>query len=1060
MDFKQPFGVEDARFVPNSCQIIFSSKILTGHIVNEGVFVLTQVKPKATPEIPEVRQQVFKYEPLVPIVLSIHGALVLLILGGRPWHWLALSLVFLFGVIGWRYPRLPIMIRVTVFILISWLLLLTSGGVGSFFLLWYFVIIAFYPLILSRPMNLYVAIAVALSYILLPFSGTQIPFFVVLVRAFLLLFIGWLVSTLGNNLVDYASARHLSEEHLGRVFRVNPSGLIISRFEDGCYLDVNTRFLEMTGYERHEVIGLTAAEAAIWPDPEGRQHFLAKLEEQGYVYDFDTSYRRKSGQMGRVILNSEIIELNGERCLVTFVQDVTERWQAEAQVRYQANLLDKVTEAIISTDARFVIKSWNKAAEELYGWQAEAAIGQLIEAVVPTEYVNATHERVTADFFENGYWSGEVIQTCQDGLKRYVLASVSLIKDSNGRPVGAVAVNRDVSERISLQETLQQREAQYRAVVEGQTELISRHLPDGTLTFVNEAYCRYFGRTRQELSGQKLEAFLPPVLSDAIRQKFARLTEANPVATDEHLERRADGRMRWLQWTDKGIFDEKGRLVEIQSVGRDITPLKEAQTQLQHVIDTVPEGVFLFDAQGYILLANPVAEQYLAVLVPEAGDGRLQQLGNQHLSNLLAAPPQGLWHEITSGGHYFEAMARPVEHDSSQMYWVLVLRDVTQERIVQRRIQEQERLVAVGQLAAGIAHDFNNILAGITLYAQMISRTTELSTQTLERAHIIDQQAQRAAELVQQILDYSRQSILKRQPLDVVRFLNELTRLLRRTLPETIEIKFDHGPNEYLLFADPARMQQVIVNLAVNARDAMPNGGKLRIEVSHLPVNFDEMPPIPDLQPGLWVVVQISDDGTGIAPEVRSRIFEPFFTTKDTGKGTGLGLAQVYGIIQQHDGYLDVKTDIGQGTTFLLYFPAFATSEAAALPDNSPLQSGQRQTILVVEDNLVARQALVDTLHFLNYQVIEVNNGRQALDFLAETSHDIDLILSDVVMPEMGGIALFQALRERELTIPLVLLTGHPLSQEMERLPELAGWLPKPPHIKDLAQLLAVVFDQ
>lgn len=292
----------------------------------------------------------------------------------------------------------------------------------------------------------------------------------------------------------------------------------------------------------------------------------------------------------------------------------------------------------------------------------------------------------------------------------------------------------------------------------------------------------------------------------------------------------------------------------------------------------------LIDTDGFVRLANPVAEQYLAVLVSEGEDGRLRQLGNQSLSDLLLAPPRGLWHEITVDEQYFEAMARPVESEPTNTQWVLVLRNVTQERHIQQRVQEQERLAAIGQMAAGIAHDFNNILAIISLYAQMISRTIELPMAILERVEIIDQQAQRAADLVQQILDFSRQSVLKRKPLDMVRFLKELISLLSRTLPETIEIEFNHSPGEYLIFADSARMQQVIVNLAVNARDAMPEGGNLNIELSQLQINGNEPPPITDLQPGSWIVIQVTDDGTGIAAEVRGSARRTSPTTTTPGR--------------------------------------------------------------------------------------------------------------------------------------------------------------------------------
>lgn len=218
--------------------------------------------------------------------------------------------------------------------------------------------------------------------------------------------------------------------------------------------------------------------------------------------------------------------------------------------------------------------------------------------------------------------------------------------------------------------------------------------------------------------------------------------------------------------------------------------------------------------------------------------------------------------------------------------------------------------------------------------------------------------------------------------------------------------------------------------------------------------------PVQDLPPGNWVQIEVTDSGDGIPPEVLSHIFEPFFTTKEVGEGTGLGLAQVYGIIQQHEGYIDVTTKEGQGTTFFLYFPALNTGEKATdTQDKALLQLGQGQRVLVVEDDPATREALLDSLAQLNYEVLAATNGREALTFLATQAAEIDLVLSDAIMPEMGGIALFHAIREQNLTIPIVLLTGHPLSKEMENLQVLglAGWLPKPPDLVNLSYLLAEV---
>jgi two-component system, cell cycle sensor histidine kinase and response regulator CckA len=296
--------------------------------------------------------------------------------------------------------------------------------------------------------------------------------------------------------------------------------------------------------------------------------------------------------------------------------------------------------------------------------------------------------------------------------------------------------------------------------------------------------------------------------------------------------------------------------------------------------------------------------------------------------------------------------------------------------------------------------------------------------------------------------------------LDLVAFLQDLTVFLGRTLPENVSVDLNHGSEEYVIYADPARLQQVIMNLAVNARDAMPQGGRLQFSLARLLLTDDATCPVPGMTPGHWVVVRVTDSGIGIPSQAIKHIFEPFFTTKEVGKGVGLGLAQVYGIVQQHDGHLDVETAVGQGTTFLLYFPAFAAGEVeTAVVDSTTAPQGQGQTVLVVEDDPVTRQALADSLQILQYQVVEAENGRDALTILETMAEQIDLVLSDVVMPEMGGMALFHAMQQRQLTMPLILLTGHPMHKEMETLLGLglAGWVTKPTNLPDLANLLAQV---
>lgn len=376
----------------------------------------------------------------------------------------------------------------------------------------------------------------------------------------------------------------------------------------------------------------------------------------------------------------------------------------------------------------------------------------------------------------------------------------------------------------------------------------------------------------------------------------------------------------------------------------------------------------------------------------------------------------------------------------------------------QAQLVRQERLAAVGQLSAGIAHDFNNIMAVIVLYAQLMSHSGQLSFKDQERVAIIEQQAKNAARLTEQILDFSRRTVLKRQSLDLAALLAEQIELLRRTLQENIEINLDFLAGPYKIFADPTRIEQVITNLSLNARDALPNGGVLRFQLARIRVESDSSPLLPEMTPGDWVQLSVSDNGLGIPPEVMPHLFEPFFTTKGPGKGSGLGLPQVHGIVGQHQGRIEVASEIGKGTTITIYLPALVEdvgiTDALAKPR---LPLGNLETLLVVEDSETVREALRDSLELLNYRVLTASNGQEALLLLAKSNNQIALILSDVVMPTMGGIALLRAVRQRPEHIPLILLTGHPRQDNIEGLfvEGLDAWLVKPPALEKLAKTIA-----
>jgi signal transduction histidine kinase/CheY-like chemotaxis protein/signal transduction protein with GAF and PtsI domain len=478
--------------------------------------------------------------------------------------------------------------------------------------------------------------------------------------------------------------------------------------------------------------------------------------------------------------------------------------------------------------------------------------------------------------------------------------------------------------------------------------------------------------------------------------------------------------------------------------------IQENAQQVQHIIDTVPEGVILLDEEKRIVLANPVAQSYLIYLAVFNPQDALTHFGHKPLDEILSPEIQNSWYEFEAPGpphQVFELSAQPLEGTGQQAGWVIVLREVTQERETQSRIQMQERLATVGQLAAGIAHDFNNILAAIVVYADLLRRDPNLLPGSQERLNIIQQQVQRAASLIRQILDFSRRSVMEQSTLDLLPFVKELDKLLKRVLPETIDIELTYRPGIYLVNADPTRLQQVFMNLAVNARDASADGGVLHFELDHVQVNEAEAPPCPDIPPGSWNRITVTDTGEGIPAEIMPHIFEPFFTTKPVGEGTGLGLAQAYGIIKQHDGYIDVHSLEGEGTTFHIYLPAQQpVAEADQIADVNIATAGSGEILLLVEDDNSTREAMKTFLEDLNYQVITASNGKEAFSIYEQQADKIDLVVSDIVMPVMGGVDLYQSLREQWPEVKMLFITGHPVNEEDQALLESGNvnWLQKP----------------
>ncbi|MEE4273416.1 MAG: ATP-binding protein [Thermoanaerobaculales bacterium] len=530
------------------------------------------------------------------------------------------------------------------------------------------------------------------------------------------------------------------------------------------------------------------------------------------------------------------------------------------------------------------------------------------------------------------------------------------------------------------------------------------------------------------------------------------LEELREVNTD--LESRVHDRTRDLHKTALALETEIAERRHAEEI------LEAERLRLKTVMENLPEGVIVLDSRQRVVMANGAVLHAQPLIGVVAHGMPLLEIAGKPLAAFASNATETSWFEVASEGEpalIYEITVRDLDNGEGS---VIVLRDVTEQRIVARNLLRQERMAAMGHLAAGVAHDFNNLIQAVTILAEtLLLDAADDPGVRREKTREILSLGERAADLIRRILDYSRQTVSRPELVDFGAFVVETLTMLDRLIPETVAIEIEAEPGTRHIHIDPAQLQQVLTNLVLNASQAMPNGGRIRVRLWS--ADTPEEAPSEDAGVEEWVCLGISDTGRGIPPEVQPRIYEPFFTTKERGQGTGLGLAQAYGIVTQHSGHISFTTEPGAGTTFTVMFPAVLDdgggAEVAETPASTP--TGHGEVVLVVEDDPTVRELAGELIETLGYVPVCAADGAEALDHIQRSEHDFRLVLSDVSMPGMGGVELAMALRERGSAVPVILMSGYapdPMGGGFSS-PNLAAWLQKPFSVRDLATTVAAV---
>jgi len=833
--------------------------------------------------------------------------------------------------------------------------------------------------------------------------------------------------------------RALLEAAPDAIVVVNQSGIVVL---------VNAQAERLFGYRRDELIGQPAdilvSEHFRGQHNEQHSRLLAAPPARSTVVGLQLFGLRKDGTEFPAEIRLSPLDTKGGVWVSSAIRDISDRRRTEEDLRRLASIVACSDDAIVGKTTEGIITSWNSGAQHIFGYSPKEAIGRSITMLAPVDrpeeiprMLECLKRGEVVDHFET-------VRLRKDGKEVQIELTVSPIRDALERIVGASTIGRDMSVRKAAEKHLVQMEARDRGLLEAAPDAMVVVNHGGEIVLLNVQAEKQFGYRRDELVGQKVKNIIPRGFAERLLMHGTG-TPGDPVVPQmgtgiELHGRRKDGSEFPIEIMLSPLDTVDGIL--ITAAIRNIAERKLRENDLSRlaaVVESSQDAIVSLTSLGIIRTWNRGAERIFGYSAEEA-TGR---------SILFLSPPD----RSAEGSTLLERVARAdrIEHfetirvkkDGTQIHVALtfspikdsdgrvvgvssVARDVTESKHMEAMLRQSQKMEAVGQLAGGVAHDFNNLLGVILGYTGLMLDRLGLDDPQRKSIEEIQKAGDRAALLTRQLLAFSRKQVLQPKVIDLNAVVAGAEKLLQRLIGENIELRAVLNPELCRVKADPGQIEQIIMNLAVNARDAMPSGGKLTIETSNM--EFDEAYTAqhPSTRTGPHVMLAVTDTGCGMDAETKAHMFEPFFTTKEFGKGTGLGLSTVYGIVKQSGGSVWVYTEPGLGTSFKIYLACVDAVPEIEPPNDKVMNVvAGSQTILIVEDDPALLQVTHRSLEEVGYAILEARSSKEAIDISESHTGPIHLMVTDVVLPGMSGVKLAAYLSAQRPEMKVLYVSGY-----------------------------------